>query len=196
MIQKNIYKFSLENFDSAVVSLLLEKMKYLLASTSRNINIALSGGNTPIPILELLSKEQVSWDRICFFMVDERCVTLESKDSNYKNIQTSFFSKIPASSFSMVLEGKSFEESIYIYSEELQKLPQSANYFPIFDLILLGMGDDGHTASLFPLTNALKEEKKWVTLNEVPQLNTQRITLTYPVLLNSKEIFVLIKGTR
>ena len=92
----------------------------------------------------------------------------------------------------MVLEGKSFEESIYIYSEELQKLPQSANYFPIFDLILLGMGDDGHTASLFPLTNALKEEKKWVTLNEVPQLNTQRITLTYPVLLNSKEIFVLI----
>ena len=76
----------------------------------------------------------------------------------------------------------------------VQKLPLGENNFPVFDLILLGIGDDGHTASLFPDTKGLNESKKVVIKNSVPQLNTERITLTFPVILNASKIIILAKG--
>lgn len=89
----------------------------------------------------------------------------------------------------------STHETINAYESTMRDLMElNAEGFPVFDLILLGMGDDGHTASLFPRTLALKENTRWVVENKVPQLNTRRITLTYPTILSAKKIVVLIKG--
>jgi 6-phosphogluconolactonase len=183
------------NFADFASDFLFESLQEIELNTVGPINIALSGGNTPLPILQLLQKKRLSWDRYSFFMVDERCVANDNPASNYGNIQKVFFNQIESSKFPVVREGISYKESLAFYKEEIVKhVPINANGFPEFDLILLGMGDDGHTASLFPETKALLETKEVVVLNEVPQLKTKRITLTYPVLINSKQIIVIVKG--
>lgn len=183
------------NFNEFASDFLFETLQEIQINTVGAINIALSGGNTPLPILDLLQKKKLSWERFNFFMVDERCVTNDDPLSNFGNIQKVFFDQIASSKFPMVQDGITYEKSITVYKEELLKyVPINSSGFPEFDLILLGMGDDGHTASLFPETNALLETKELVVLNEVPQLQTKRMTLTYPVLLNSKEIIVIVNG--
>jgi 6-phosphogluconolactonase len=189
------FKNTESNFEKFVSDFLFETLIEIEINTVGAINIALSGGNTPLPVLDLLHKMKLSWDRFNFFMVDERCVANDDPLSNFGNIQKVFFSKIVSAKFPMVQDGISYNQSIAIYKDEIIKhIPINANGFPEFDLILLGMGDDGHTASLFPKTKALLETKELVVLNEVPQLQTKRITITYPLLLNSKEIIVIVKG--
>lgn len=183
------------NFDNFASDFLFESLQEIEINTVGAINIALSGGNTPLPILQLLQKKKLSWDRYSFFMVDERCVANDDPASNYGNIKKVFFNQIISSKFPVVREGISYKESLALYKDEIIKhIPINANGFPEFDLILLGMGDDGHTASLFPETQALLENNELVVLHEVPQLQTERITITYPVLLNCKEIIVIVKG--
>ena len=195
-MKKPIYfKNSDSNFDKFASDFLFQKLKIIENESSGKLNIALSGGNTPLPILEILQNEDLTWSRYNFFLVDERCVANEDPLSNFGNIQKVFFSKIVSPKFSVIKEGISYNQSIAIYKEEIIKhVPVNSNGFPVFDLILLGMGDDGHTASLFSGTIALLEINEFVVLNEVPQLQTERITLTYPVLLNAKEVIVIVKG--
>jgi 6-phosphogluconolactonase len=189
------FKHTQTNFNKFASDFLFETLKAIEIKTVGKINIALSGGNTPLPILDLLQKKELAWERFNFFMVDERCVTNDDPLSNFGNIQKVFFNQIASSKFPMVQDGISYEKSITVYKEELLKyVPLNSTGFPEFDLILLGMGDDGHTASLFPETQALLENIELVVLNEVPQLQTERITITYPVLLNCKEIIVIVKG--
>lgn len=157
--------------------------------------IALSGGSTPLPILEELRQRSLNWDQLFFFMVDERIVPLNNPDSNFGTISKVFFNHISSKRFSMVQDGKSTNEAIMMFESAMHNLMDfNTEGFPIFDLILLGMGDDGHTASLFPSTSALKEKEKAVVVNDVPKLNTSRVTLTYPTILSANEIIVLIKG--
>lgn len=189
------FKNTESNFEHFASDFLFEKLKIIENESSGKLNIALSGGNTPLPILEILQNEDLTWSRYNFFLVDERCVTNENPSSNFGNIHTVFFSKIVSAKFSVVKDGISYNQSIAIYKDEIIKhVPINSNGFPVFDLILLGMGDDGHTASLFPGTIALLEKNEFVVYNEVPQLQTERITLTYPVLLNAKEVIVIVKG--
>lgn len=183
---------SFEKFSS---NFLFEKLKKIENEISGKLNIALSGGNTPLPILEILQNEDLTWSRYNFFLVDERCVPNENPLSNFGNIRKVFFNQISSQSFPIIQDGISQKESVVVYVNEIIKqVPLNENSIPVFDLILLGMGDDGHTASLFPNTKALLEENKFVVFNEIPQLQTERITITYPVLLNSKEIIVIVKG--
>ena len=122
-------------------------------------------------------------------MVDERNVSISSSSSNYGNIEKVFFRDVNSPSHSMIKDNYSIEECAINYEKLLcSKIPLGENSLPIFDLILLGIGDDGHTASLFPDTKGLNESKKVVIKNSVPQLNTERITLTYPVILNASKI--------
>jgi 6-phosphogluconolactonase len=198
MKNKNPYSFKNNelDFDVFASSILHKTVNQLLEANKKDINIGLSGGNTPIPILEKLKDKDVNWERINFFMVDERCVPLTSDLSNFGNISKAFFSKIDSKSFSLVQENKSFEDSLFEYQREIsENVKIGENGFPVFDLILLGMGDDGHTASLFPKTEALAEKKQIAVINKVPQLNTKRLTLTYPSILNAKEIIVIVKGS-
>ncbi|WP_310557790.1 6-phosphogluconolactonase [Flavobacterium sp.] len=195
--QPEFYSSKSIDFNEYASDFLFEKLQQLELINLGKINIALSGGTTPLPILEILKTKKLNWSKFNFFMVDERVVSIDDDSSNFGNISKSFFEGITSTRFSMVQNGISFSESIAMYQQIISNsVPIGQNGFPQFDLILLGMGDDGHTASLFPSTLALLEQKEFVVLNKVPQLSTERITLTYPVILNSKEIIVLVKGER
>jgi len=194
---KNNFKQNIlkeKEFDSFSAEFLYNTLK-ALSENKKNISIALSGGSTPLPILGLLKEYKLNWKYFNFFMVDERNVSISSSSSNYGNIEKVFFRDVNSSSHSMINDNDSIEECAINYEKLLcSKIPLGENNLPIFDLILLGIGDDGHTASLFPETKGLNESKKWVIKNSVPQLSTERITLTYPVILNASKIIILAKG--
>lgn len=164
-----------------------------LLDTNDIINIGLSGGSTPLPVLNLLKDHKIDFRKINFFIVDERNVSNNSNDSNYYNLNQYFFKYIDSNVF-FYDDKISKELSVINYENTiLSKLPTS-NSLPKFDLILLGMGLDGHTASIFPNSDAESELGKLVLLNYVDKLNSFRKTFTYPLILNSDKIFVLIKG--
>jgi 6-phosphogluconolactonase len=195
MIQKIIYKYTIEEYDVFSAKFISDCIKQKLSISKLPITIALSGGTTPLPILRILKEASIDWTRVSFYMVDERCVKLNDPSCNYSNIYNEFLKFIPSKSFSMISSSSYFEKDVANYNELLDvNLSKNNLGVPQFDLILLGMGEDGHTASLFPNTDALFEMSKKVVLNEVPQLGTQRITLTYPIILASKAVLVLCKG--
>lgn len=190
-----IFKAGKVNFDKFSAAFLYQTLKRMEIAVEGKINIALSGGTTPLPVLEKLKHQQINWERYNFFMVDERCVSIDDASSNFGNINKKFFKDIPAQSFSIVLKNSSFTESVEIYKSCISDhVTKKVGSFPQFDLILLGLGEDGHTASLFPETEGLLEENEMVIINKVPQINTERITLTYPVILNASEIIVMVNG--
>jgi 6-phosphogluconolactonase len=159
------------------------------------IYVALSGGSTPIPILTKVSEARIDWSKICFFMVDERNVPIDDPHSNFGNLERCFFDKITSQAYPMITNVKDLEYSVSNYEKEIKRqVKDSQHEFPSFDLIFLGMGDDGHTASLFPGTKALSESEKIVVKNYVPKFDAYRATLTYPVIQNAQEIVVMIKG--
>lgn len=183
-----------EEFDSYSAASLYHTLK-TLSKNKKNISIALSGGSTPLPVLSILKEYKLNWEYFNFFMVDERNVSISSSLSNYGNIEKVFFRDVNSASHSMINDNYSIEECAINYEKLLRsKIPFGENSFPVFDLILLGIGDDGHTASLFPDTKGLNESKKVVIKNSIPQLNTDRITLTYPVILNASKIIIMAKG--
>jgi 6-phosphogluconolactonase len=183
-----------KEFDSFSAEFLYNNLK-TLSENKKNISIALSGGSTPLPILSLIKDYKLNWKYFNFFMVDERNVSVSSPECNYGNIEKIFLRDVNSSSYSMINDNYSIEKCVINYEKLLcSKIPLGKNNLPVFDLILLGIGDDGHTASLFPDTKGLNESKKVVIKNSVPQLNTERITLTYPVLLNASKIIILVKG--
>ena len=196
-MQKVIYKYEEKEYDVLAAKWIADAIQQKLLQSKPAINIALSGGSTPLPILHLLKDASIDWARIAFYMVDERCVPLNDSSCNYSNIHAHFLQYVSCNSFSMLSGALDFAEDALQYEKLiLQNLDKNAEQIPQFDLILLGMGEDGHTASLFPNTAALKEVTNYVVLNQVPQLDTQRITLTYPILLAAKEILVLCKGEK
>ena len=194
---KNNFKQNIikqKEFDLFSAEFLYNVLKKL-SKNKKNISIALSGGSTPLPILGLLKDYKLNWEYFNFFMVDERSVPTSNPSSNFGNIEKIFFTDVNSASHSMINDNYSIEECAINYEKLLySKVPLGENSFPIFDLILLGIGDDGHTASLFPETKGLYESEKGVIKNNVPQLNTERITLTYPVILNASKIIILAKG--
>ncbi|MDB4710067.1 6-phosphogluconolactonase, partial [Flavobacteriaceae bacterium] len=194
---KNNFKQNIlkeKEFDSFAAEFLYKTLK-TLSENKKDISIALSGGSTPLPILSILKGYELNWEYFNFFMVDERNVSISSSSSNYGNIEKVFFRDVNSSSYSMIKDKHSIEECAINYEKLLfSKIPLGEYNLPVFDLIILGIGDDGHTASLFPDTKGLYENKKAVIKNSVPQLKTERITLTYPVILNTSKIVILAKG--
>lgn len=164
--------------------------------------VAISGGTTPKAMFTLLAGDpfvkQVPWDKLDLFWVDERCVPPDNAESNYRMTREALLSKVPLP-----------EARIHRMEGELEPEVAAARYesairnafklegaeTPTFDLVLLGMGDDGHTASLFPHTEALNEMSHIVVANHVPQKDTWRITLTWPVINQGREVAFLIEGT-
>lgn len=160
--------------------------------------VALAGGSTPRAMYSKLAAwESVPWSRIHFFFGDERCVPPDHPDSNFGMANAALFSKIPIPADNlhrMEAELAGFAAATR-YQEELGSFfGLTPGQFPCFDLILLGMGPDGHTASLFPGTAALEEARLAVTSNRVPQSDTDRITLTFPALNAARQIIFLVAG--
>jgi len=164
--------------------------------------IALSGGSTPKSLYNLLAtnaRNTLPWDRMFFFWGDERHVPPTDPESNYQMVQEAMLSKvsIPAANiFRFEAENPDAAAVAEAYEQTLRKFFQlSAGEFPQFDLILLGLGPDGHTASLFPGTSGLKERSRLVIANWVEKLKTHRLSLTFPVLNAARRVAFLVSGT-
>ncbi len=165
--------------------------------------IAISGGSTPKTTFQLLAdpnqpwRARMPWENLDLYWVDERAVPPDSADSNYRMTREALLDHVPLR-----------PEQIHRMEGELEPELAAARYetelrnsfriegaeTPRFDLVALGMGPDGHTASLFPHTGAIHEINRLVTANHVPQMDTWRITLTWPVIDHASSVFFLIGG--
>jgi 6-phosphogluconolactonase len=166
-------------------------------------SVALSGGSTPKALYTLLVTDhdlnaRVPWEQSYFFFGDERHVPPDAAESNFRMANEAMLSKVPIAAsqvFRMKGEYKEAEKAAAEYERELRKFFQlTAGQFPRFDLVMLGMGPDGHTASLFPGTKALDEQQRLVTSNWVGKFYTHRITLTAPVLNNAACAMFMVHG--
>jgi 6-phosphogluconolactonase len=164
--------------------------------------IALSGGSTPRNLFTLLAtnaRSTLPWDRMFFFWGDERHVPPTDVESNYRMADETMLSKIPVAAgniFRVAAENPDAAAAAGAYEQTLRKFfALESGQVPRFDLILLGMGPDGHTASLFPGTAALQEKTRLVVANWVDKLKTSRITLTLPVLNAARCVAFLVSGT-
>ena len=143
-------------------------------------------------------RAQMPWDKLHFFFGDERHVPPDSPESNFRMAQETLFSKAPIAPEQIARMKGEYPEAARAAREYEQVLRQffglTHGQFPRFDLVLLGMGPDGHTASLFPGTKALHEQERLVVSNWVGKLYTERITLTAPVLNNAARVIFLVQG--
>jgi 6-phosphogluconolactonase len=164
--------------------------------------IALSGGSTPKNLFNLLAtnaRTVFPWDRTYFFWSDERHVPPTDPESNYRMAEEIMLSKIPVNAgnvFRIAAENPDAAAVAEAYEQTLRKFFQlQPGQVPVFDLILLGMGPDGHTASLFPNTAGLQEKTRLVISNWVDKLKTNRLTMTLPVLNSARTVAFLASGT-
>jgi 6-phosphogluconolactonase len=163
-------------------------------------SVALSGGSTPKSLYSLLAADYAGfeWSRTFLFFGDERHVPPTDADSNYRMVNESLLGKIdiPAANvFRVKAEKPDAAAAAADYEAQMRKFfALSPGQFPRFDLILLGMGPDGHTASLFPGSEGLKEQSKLVIANWVEKFKTHRISFTFPVLNNAAEVMFMASG--
>ncbi len=163
--------------------------------------IALSGGSTPKSLFNLLAtnaRTVLPWDRTLFFWGDERHVPPTDPDSNYRMADEAMLAKIPVAKeniFRMATENPDAAAVAEAYEQTLRKVFElQPGQVPVFDLILLGMGPDGHAASLFPGTDGLREKSRLVIANWVEKLKTSRLTFTLPVLNAARCVAFLVSG--
>jgi len=170
--------------------------------------LVLAGGSTPEKTYALLGQRErvaaIDWSRVSLFFGDERFVPADNPASNFGMVRRSLLAQVPipaAQVFPMLTSAASATEAAELYAGDLARFFGGAAHsapLPRFDLILLGLGDDGHTASLFPAKPALCEERKWVTWSPPGALPppVDRITLTFPVLNAARGILFLVAGEK
>ncbi|KAJ7107657.1 6-phosphogluconolactonase [Mycena crocata] len=163
--------------------------------------VALSGGSLPAMLRGLIGNPAVKWDKWQVFYADERVVPLDHADSNHLACTNLLFSKVPIPPDNIhtldVSLLSDLEELSDAYEKELIRefAQKDAARFPVFDLILLGMGPDGHTASLFPGHDLLAEEDRWIAyLEDSPKPPPKRITFTYPVINHAARVVFVATG--
>jgi len=164
-----------------------------------SFSIALSGGNTPRTLYRLFStrfRDQIPWTKVHVFWGDERYVPLADSESNYRMARETFLDAVPCpvgNVHPMPTELPDPDLAAREYEKTLR------NYFsedwPRFDLVLLGLGEEGHTASLFPGSPALNENKRWVVAVKAPAKPALRLTLTLPAITGASNIYFLITGS-
>jgi len=168
-----------------------------------SFSIALAGGSTPKTLYSLLASNpllqaKVPWGKIQFFFGDERHVPPDHTESNFRMAKEAMLAKAPIDPkqvHRIKAEKRNAAEAAVQYEDDLRaSFGLAADELPRFDLVLLGMGPEGHTASLFPGTKALKEERQLVVSNWVGKLYTDRITLTPPVLNNAARVIFMVHG--
>ncbi len=163
-----------------------------------SFNVALAGGSTPLGMYQLLAQEpyrsQVDWSKVSFYWGDERCVPPDHSDSNYGAAAQAIIEPlgIPEKNVHRMRGEIDPERAAEEYSLEVQQAVPGQP--PRFDLILLGMGDDGHTASLFPGTHALDVSDRIVTANYVPKLDSHRLTFTARLINAARLVVFLVTG--
>ena len=180
----------------------LEDLARLKAIEKKIFSVALSGGATPKRLYEILGSPifagRIRWQYVHLFQVDERCVPPDHPESNYRMIRRALLGSgsLPEGNFRrMGRDQRDLKQASREYAEELARVLQpKGGEWPRFDLVFLGMGPDGHTASLFPGTEALEEQVSWVVPNYVEKLKMHRLTLTFPVLNAAANAIFLVSG--
>lgn len=179
-----------------------EWLTALAAASRGSFRIALSGGSTPKPVYELLAsptfRDRMPWSRVLWFWGDERFVPHDHPDSNYRMARDAMLSRAPVARgniFPIPTEGDPADAAAQ-YEMRLKQIYGRAKFdpaIPLFDAVLLGMGDDGHTASLLPGEPVLQEREHWVAAvaHGRPEI---RITLTYPAIESSRYVAFLVQG--
>ena len=163
----------------------------------RRFAVALAGGSTPKATYEVLARDhahELDWSKIHVFFGDERTVPPDHEDSNYRMAQEALLSRVPVGSVHRMRCELPPEEAASAYEQELREFFGTPDEPPSFDQILLGLGEDGHTASLFPHTPALDVTDRWVVANPVEKLDTIRLTLTVPVINSARVVNFLVAG--
>lgn len=171
----------------------------MMANNRQRYDIALSGGSTPKLLFDILADkyaEKMPWNRIHFWWGDERCVPPTDPDSNYGMTYDRLLSKIiiDESQIHRVKGELQPEAACNDYILEIQSNLNEKQNWPIFDLIILGMGDDGHTASIFPDQMNLLHSDKICEVATHPQSGQKRVSLTGEVINNANRIYFLISG--
>ena len=165
--------------------------------------VAMSGGGTPKQVYPLLlepeRRDAIDWGRVEFFWGDERSVPPDDPEANFGVAYRMLLSQLPGVRpdriHRMQAESADLDAAALSYESEIRLAFQSrGDEPPRFDLIWLGMGPDGHTASLFPATKALDEADRWVVGNHVPEKDTWRMTLTFPVLNSGRDVVFVVTG--
>ncbi len=166
----------------------------------RPFTIALSGGNTPKLLFEILAdkyRESVDWSNVHLFWVDERCVPQADPESNYGMTRQILLNKIiiPENNIHRIRGEEEPEKEALRYSEEIKAYTRTRNNIPAFDLIILGMGDDGHTASIFPGNLKLLSSDRVCEEAAHPVSGQKRVTITGKVINNASEIYFIVTGS-
>lgn len=181
----------------------VEEQARVKAMEKKTLSVALSGGLTPRPFYQLLGSPtfagRVRWPNVHFFQVDERCVPPDNAQSNYRMIRETLLDSAPLPNENfhrMRAELPDREQAAREYAEEMAHILHPApGEWPQLDLVFLGIGaGNGHTASLFPKSPALGEHTSWVVPNFVSELNSYRITMTFPVLNAARNVIFLVSG--
>lgn len=187
-----------ENAESVAEAFATE-FYHMVTSSRQRFDIALSGGKTPKILFDIFARDynkKIPWERIHFWWGDERCVPPTNDESNYKMTNERLFSKIDIdeSQIHRIKGELAPEEAAENYTTQIKSHLNERSDCPIFDLIILGMGSDGHTASIFPHEKKLLKSDKICAVATHPESGQNRVTLTGKVLNNANRIFFLITG--
>jgi 6-phosphogluconolactonase len=202
VVKHNVKVFSSLEEMSWGAACAFEDLSRLKVMENKTFAAALSGGLTPRLLYQILASPalagRIRWENIHLFQVDERCVPPDHPDSNYRMIREALLDNadIPAENFHrMQAEQADLEQAAQDYAHELARVlqPQDGDR-PRLDIVFLGMGPDGHTASLFPGTPALEEQIAWVRPNHVERLGLRRLTMTLPLLNAAAHVIFLVAG--
>ncbi|HEV8418042.1 MAG TPA: 6-phosphogluconolactonase [Candidatus Udaeobacter sp.] len=189
-----------KNFVADAARLILEQAREAMAEHNE-FRIALSGGNTPAPVYARLAAEahDLPWKSVRFTFGDERCVPPDDPKSNFRMARENLFvpAAVPEKSI-MRLRGEIDPQiAAQEYEDQLNAIAtERGERIYQHDLILLGLGDDGHTASLFPQTAALDETTRRVVANFIPKLNAWRLTFTFPLINHARRILFLVGASK
>ena len=192
----NVFE-NLDEINRALADLFVRHAQHSTDAHGR-FTVALTGGSSPVPLYRMLAqmpyREQIDWEKVFVFWGDERWVPLDDARSNAKMAYETLLNHVPVPEqqvFPMWEEGKDPGEFAQEYEEEVKRILGENG---AFDLIMLGMGEDGHTASLFPDTDVLDEKHDWVRAYYLKPQQMYRITLTAPLINRAKEIVFLTHG--
>jgi 6-phosphogluconolactonase len=189
-----------KNFVADAAAFILEQARKAMVERNE-FRIALSGGNTPAPVYARVAVEarDFPWDRVRFTFGDERCVPPDDPQSNFRMAGKNLFvpAAVPEKSIMRMRGEIDPQIAAQQYEDQLNAIATGRGELIYqHDLILLGLGDDGHTASLFPGTAALDEMTRRVVANFVPKLNAWRLTFTFPFINHARHILFLVGASK
>ncbi len=179
-----------------------ETVVQILSHREGRQSVALAGGRTPAAMYQLLTQpplsERIDWHTIDWFWGDERCVPPDHPDSNHRMARETLLAPLGIAAeriHRMPADAADLDAAAWEYEEVIRNLvPENPQHVPELDLVLLGIGADGHTASLFPGSAGLHERERLIVAHHVPSLNIPRMTMTYPLVWAARQIVVLACG--